>query len=138
MLKAAKRLCIELGIPALLLAAAAGPLDAQLLNVPLPALGANQEMLVLEIALEPGQASAPHRHNAHVFVYVLEGSVTMQVAGQEPVTLSAGQVFYENPDDIHLVSRNASDSAPARFLAHIIKTVGVPVSTPVSGDFSRR
>ena len=120
------------------LAASASPGEAQLMNVRLPTLGEDQEMLVLEVDLEPGQASRPHRHNAHVFVYVLEGRVTMQVAGAEPVTLSPGGMFYENPDDIHMVSRNASETEPARFLVHIIKTVGVPVTTPVgeppSGD----
>lgn len=114
------------------LAMIAAPADAQLLNVPLPPLGDDQEVLVLEIDLEPGQASAPHRHDAHVFVYVLEGAITMQVAGGDPVTLSPGEMFYENPEDIHLVSRNASDTAPARFLVHIIKTIGTPVSSPVS------
>ena len=106
--------------------------EAQLMNVPLPALGDDKEMLVVEVNMEPGQASQPHRHNAHVFVYVLEGRVQMQVAGGELQTLSPGQMFYENPDDIHTVSRNASDTEPARILVHIIKTVGVPVTTPVS------
>lgn len=113
-----------------------GPLpnsaEAQLLNMPLPPLPENQEVLVLEVNLEPGQGSQPHRHSAHVFVYVLEGQVNMQVAGGELVTLSPGEVFYENPDDIHMVSRNASDTEPVKFLVHIIKTIGVPVSRPVS------
>ena len=113
-----------------------GPLvdtvEAQLLNMPLPALPENQEVLVSEIRLAPGQPSSPpHRHNADVFVYVLEGRVNMQVTGGELVTLSAGEMFYENPDDIHAVSQNASDTEPARFLVHIIKTVGAPVTTPV-------
>ena len=113
-----------------------GPLvdaaEAQLLNMPLPALPENQEILVSEISLAPGQPSSPpHRHNAHVFVYVLEGRVNMQVAGGELVTLSAGEMFYESPDDIHAVSQNASDTESARFLVHLIKTVGAPVSTPV-------
>lgn len=103
--------------------------SAQVLNVPLPALPENQEMLVLEVDLAPGQASTPHRHDAHVFVYVLEGRVTMQVAGGEPVTLSPGEMFYESPDDVHTVSRNASDTEPAKFLVHIIKTIGAPVTT---------
>lgn len=119
---------------AIVLIASSSPLEAQLMNVRLPTLGADQEMLVLEVRLEPGQASAPHRHNAHVFVYVLEGQVTMQVAGGEPVTLAPGEMFYENPDDIHMMSRNASDSDQARFLVHIIKTVGEPVSVPVGAE----
>ena len=106
--------------------------EGQLLNVPLPALPENQEVVVSEINLAPGQPSSPpHRHNAHVFVYVLEGRVDMQVAGGELVTLSPGEMFYENPDDIHTVSQNASDTESARFLVHIIKTRGVPVTTPV-------
>ena len=106
--------------------------EGQLLNVPLPALPENQEIVVSEITLAPGQPSSPpHRHNAHVFVYVLEGRVIMQVAGGKPVTLSPGEMFYENPDDIHAVSQNASDTESAKFLVHIIKTVGVPVTTPV-------
>ncbi len=121
----------------LLIVSGLGPMvtaaDAQLLTIPLPGLPANQEMRVSEITLAPGQPSSPpHRHNAHVFVYVLEGRVTMQVAGGELVTLSPGEMFYENPDDIHAVSQNASDTEPAKFLVHIIKTVGVPVTTPVT------
>ena len=104
--------------------------EAQLLNVPLPALPDDQEVLVLEVDLAPGQESAPHRHNAHVYVYVLEGQVNMQVKGGEIVTLSPGEMFYETPDDIHVVSQNASSTEPARFLVHIIKTIGAPVSTP--------
>ena len=106
--------------------------EGQLLNMPLPALPENQEILVSEINVAPGQESAPHRHNAHVFVYVLEGQIKMQVAGGKLVTLSPGDIFYENPNDIHSVSQNASDTESAKFLVHIIKTVGVPVSTPVS------
>lgn len=106
--------------------------EGQLLNMPLPALPENQEILVSEVNVAPGQESAPHRHNAHVFVYVLEGQINMQVAGGKLVTLSPGDIFYENPNDIHSVSQNASDTESAKFLVHIIKTVGVPISTPVS------
>ena len=106
--------------------------EGQLLNMPLPALPENQEILVSEVNVAPGQESAPHRHNAHVFVYVLEGQINMRVAGGKLVTLSPGDIFYENPNDIHSVSQNASDTESAKFLVHIIKTVGVPVSTPVS------
>ncbi len=105
--------------------------DGPLLNMPLPMLGANQEMLVVEVNLAPGQESPPHRHNAHVFVYILEGHVNMQVAGGELVTLSPGEMFYENPNHIHAVSQNASTTEPAKFLVHFIKTIGAPVTTPV-------
>ena len=105
--------------------------EAQLLNKPLTGLPDNQEVLVLEVNLTPGQESQPHRHQAHVFVYVLEGRVNMQVEGGPLVTLSPGEMFYEDPDDVHMVSQNASDTEPAKFLVHIIKTVGVAVSTPV-------
>lgn len=108
--------------------------DGPLMNLPLPNLPANPEMLVLEVTLAPGQASSPHRHNAHVFVYMLEGEVTMQVAGGEPVVLTPGQMFYENPVDIHSVSRNNSSTEPAKFLVHILKSIGVPVSTAVSAN----
>lgn len=105
--------------------------EGQLLNMPLPELPENQEILVSEVTLAPGQESSPHRHNAHVFVYVLEGRVNMQVAGGELVALSPGEMFYENPDDIHMVSQNASDTESAKFLVYIIKTVGMPVTTQV-------
>lgn len=108
-----------------------GAVEAQLMNMPLPELPADQEMLVVEVDLPPGRTSQPHRHNAHVFVYVLEGTVRMQVEGGELMTLTEGQMFYENPNDIHTVSENASDTEPARILVHILKTVGVPVTTPV-------
>jgi len=105
--------------------------DGPPMTVALPELPADQEMLVLEINLEPGQESPPHRHTAYVFVYVLEGKVNMQVAGQEMVTLSSGEMFYENPDNIHMVSQNASDTETAKILVHMIRTVGTPVSVPV-------
>ena len=110
--------------------------EAQVLNMPLPELPDNQEILVVEVNLTPGQPSSPpHRHNAHVFGYVLEGTVKMQVEGGELMTLSPGEMFYEDPNSIHTVSQNASDTEPAKFLVHIIKTVGAPVTTP-AGDGS--
>ena len=89
-----------------------------------------REAVVLEVEYPPGVASASHRHNAHTFVYVLEGTVVMQVAGGEPQTLVAGQTFYESPDDVHTVSRNASDTEPAKILVFFIKKIGTPVSEP--------
>ena len=87
------------------------------------------QLLTVEFA--PGEVSAPHRHNAHTFVYVLEGSVVMQVQGGEAKTLTAGQTFYENPDDIHTVANNASDTEPAKILVFFIKDSDAPASLPV-------
>jgi len=89
---------------------------------------------VLTVEFAPGEVSAPHRHNAHTFVYVLEGSVVMQVKGGEAKTLTAGQVFYENPDDIHTVANNASDTEPARILVFFIKDSDAPASMPVEQE----
>ena len=86
---------------------------------------------MLTVTYAPGEASGQHRHNAHTFVYVLEGSVVMQVRGGEEVTLSAGQTFYENPDDIHSVSRNASDTEPAKILVFFVRETDAPVTVPV-------
>src|SRR6476660_9949116 len=91
--------------------------------------GKEGTMLIVEYA--PGGADPVHRHNAHAFVYVLEGSVIMQVKGAEPVTLHPGQTFYEGPDDIHVVCRNASKTEPAKFLVVFIKNKGAPILTPV-------
>jgi quercetin dioxygenase-like cupin family protein len=113
------------------LAQAAEVANGPLFNIPLDELPDNAELLVVEVNLEPGQESAPHRHNATVFVYVLEGTVNMQVAGGPLRTLSAGETFSEKPTDVHTVSRNASDTEPAKFLAYIIKTLGSPVTNAV-------
>ncbi|MGH8129460.1 MAG: cupin domain-containing protein [Steroidobacteraceae bacterium] len=91
----------------------------------------DREILFLEVTYPPGAGSGRHRHDAHTIVYVLEGAVIMQVAGGERKTLTAGQVFYETPDDIHSVSMNASDTAPARILVYFLKQRGAPVTTPV-------
>lgn len=87
--------------------------------------GKEGAMLVVEYA--PGADGPVHRHNAHVFVYVLEGSVVMQVRGGSQVTLRPGETFYEGPDDVHLVGRNASGTAPAKFLAFFVKDKGAPI-----------
>jgi quercetin dioxygenase-like cupin family protein len=93
---------------------------------------AGKEGRMLEVSYPPGAQDAVHRHNAHVFVYVLEGTVIMQLKGQAPVTLKAGQTFYEGPTDVHVVGRNASNTEPARFVVVLLKAKGAPVLTPVN------
>ena len=89
-----------------------------------------REAVMLEVVYPPGVASASHRHNAHTMVYVLEGTVEMQVAGGELMTLTVGETFYETPSDIHSVSRNASDTETARILVVFIKQIGAAASEP--------
>jgi len=89
-----------------------------------------KEGVMLTVEYPPGVASASHRHNANTFVYVLEGSVVMQVAGGPEMTLTAGQTFYESPSDIHSVSRNASDTRPAKILVMFVKDIGAPPTVP--------
>jgi quercetin dioxygenase-like cupin family protein len=91
----------------------------------------NQEGTMLFIEYPPGGSSAKHRHNAHTFVYVLEGSIVMQVAGGKEVTLGPGQTFYESPEDIHAVSKNASTSQPAKFVVFMVKEKGANPVIPV-------
>jgi quercetin dioxygenase-like cupin family protein len=91
-----------------------------------------KEGVMVVVEYPPGVASAAHRHNANTFVYVLEGSVVMQVAGGPEVVLTAGQTFYESPSDVHTVSRNASDSKPAKILVLLVKDVGAPVTLPAN------
>jgi quercetin dioxygenase-like cupin family protein len=105
------------------------PLMAQ----PLPGFaGPEKEGAVLLVEYPPGTSSMAHRHNAHVFVYVLEGSVIMQVKGGQEVTLKAGDTYYENPDDIHVVSKNASATAPAKILTFFVKDKGAPATVPAN------
>jgi quercetin dioxygenase-like cupin family protein len=87
-----------------------------------------KEVLMLTVEYLPGGASLPHRHDAQVFVYVLQGELRMQVAGNPAVMLRPGQTFYESPTDVHVVSANASETAPAKILVFIIKDKGAPVS----------
>lgn len=90
-----------------------------------------QEALMLTVTYRPGGASLPHRHDAQVFVYVLEGEMIMQVDGNAPATLRAGQTFYEGPGDIHRISANASKTTSAKILVFMIKNKGKPVSRAV-------
>ena len=92
---------------------------------------AGKEGVLLVVEYAPGAVALVHRHDANVFVYVLEGSVVMQVKGGEPVTLRPGEAFYEGPSDTHVVGRNASATEPARFLAFFVKDKGAPILTPV-------
>ena len=89
-----------------------------------------KEALMITVEYPPGSKDAPHRHNAHAFVYVLEGTIVMQLKGKQPVTLTAGQTFYEGPGDVHVVGRNASSTKPARFLVLLLKDKGAPVLVP--------
>ena len=89
-----------------------------------------REVLMITVEHAPGGSSAIHRHNAHAFVYVLEGSVVMQLKGGQQVTLTPGQSFYEGPDDVHVVDRNASGTQPAKFLVLLIKDKGAPAVLP--------
>ncbi len=90
-----------------------------------------KELLMITVEHAPGGSSPIHRHNAHAMVYVLEGSVVMQVKGGKEVTLTPGQTFYEGPNDIHIVDRNASKTQPAKFLVFLIKDKGAPALVPV-------
>jgi quercetin dioxygenase-like cupin family protein len=89
-----------------------------------------KEVVMLTVTYPPGGADPVHRHDAHGFVYVLEGSVEMGVRGGKPVTLKAGESFYEGPDDIHTIGRNASKTKPAKFVVFLLKKQGAPVLTP--------
>jgi len=90
-----------------------------------------KEVLMITVEYPPGAVDPIHRHNAHAYVYVLEGSIVMQVKGGKEVTLTPGQTFYEGPDDVHLVGRNASSTKPAKFLVFLVKHKDAPVLVPV-------
>jgi|SRR5215831_11720488 len=89
-----------------------------------------KEGLMITVEYPPGSSDPIHRHNAHAFVYVLEGSIVMQVRGGKEVTLTRGQTFYEGPDDVHVVGRNASQTKPAKFVVFFVKNKGAPVLVP--------
>ena len=90
-----------------------------------------KEGRMIEVSYPPGAQDVVHRHDAHAFVYVLEGQIIMQLKGQPAVTLKAGQTFYEGPTDVHVVGRNASNTEPARFVVVLLKGKGAPLQTPV-------
>jgi quercetin dioxygenase-like cupin family protein len=89
-----------------------------------------KEAVMFTVDYPPGAEDSVHRHNAHGFIYVLDGSIVMQVRGGKEVTLTPGQTFYEGPNDIHTVGRNASQTQPARFLVVLLKDKGAPILVP--------
>jgi quercetin dioxygenase-like cupin family protein len=99
-------------------------MSKDLTNIP------GKEGLMVMVEYPPGSSDPIHRHNAHAFVYVLEGSVVMQVRGGKEVTLTPGQTFYEGPNDVHVVGRNASKTQPAKFVVFFVKDKGAPVLVP--------
>ena len=120
-------------LPAFLIAGAVFAQDAQV--TPLLSKGLadfpGKEGLMITVVYPPGSSDPIHRHNAHAFVYVLEGSIVMQVKGGKEVTLTPGQSFYEGPNDIHVVGRNASTTKPAKFVVFLVKNKDAPVLVPV-------
>jgi len=119
-----------------LLSLIAGPLMAQgpevtpLMSKDLPDFP-GKEVVMITVEYPPGGSDPIHRHNAHGFLYVLEGSVVMQVKGGQEVTLTPGQTFYEGPDDVHTVGRNASTTRPAKMVVILVKDKGAPILVPV-------
>jgi quercetin dioxygenase-like cupin family protein len=106
-------------------------LSKELVGIP------GKEVAMVKVEYLPGGASLPHRHDANVLVYVLEGSLIMHAQGKDPVTLKPGDTFSETPTDIHLQSANASKTQPAKFIAIVIKDKGAPVTRPVTPEKSK-
>jgi quercetin dioxygenase-like cupin family protein len=109
-------------------AAQAGAVVTPLMTKPLPEFP-GKEVLMITVEYPPGSVDPVHRHDAHGFIYVLEGTIIMQVKGGKEVTVSAGETFYEGPSDIHIVGRNASSTETARFLVLFVKNEGAPLLT---------
>ena len=128
------RISRPMAVAAFLIASAVIAQDAQvtpLMSKDLADLP-GKEGLMITVVYPPGASDPVHRHNAHAFVYVLEGSIVMQVKGGKEITLTPGQTFYEGPNDIHTVGRNASSTKPAKFVVFLVKDKGAPVLVPVS------
>lgn len=109
-------------------ASAADAVVTPLITKPLPEFP-GKEVLMITVEYKPGGVDPIHRHDAHGFIYVLEGSIVMQVKGGKEVTLTPGQTFYEGPSDVHVVGRNASSTTPAKFLVVFVKKEGAPIVT---------
>lgn len=99
-------------------------MSKDLTNIP------GKEGVMISVEYPPGSSDPIHRHNAHAFVYVLEGSIVMQVRGGKEMTLTPGQTFYEGPNDVHVVGRNASKTKPAKFVVFFVKDKGAPILVP--------
>lgn len=106
------------------------PVVTEIMTRPLPDYPGKQA-LMLAVEYPPGGADPVHRHDAHAFVYVIEGAIVMGVAGGKQVTLKAGESFYEGPDDVHTVGRNASRDKPAKFVVVLLKDADKPALIPV-------
>jgi len=91
-----------------------------------------KEGVMISVEYPPGSSDPVHRHYAHAFVYVLEGSIVMQVRGGKEMTLAPGQTFYESPDDVHVIGRNASKTQPAKFVMFLVKDKGAPILVPAN------
>jgi quercetin dioxygenase-like cupin family protein len=102
----------------------------ELMSKDLKDLPGNKEGLMITVEYPPGSVDPVHRHNAHGFIYVLEGSIVMQVKGGKEMTLKPGDTYYEGPDDVHTVGRNASKTEPAKFLVFFVKEKGAPILVP--------
>lgn len=122
-------LCLAAAAPA---APPAAPPEAKVKELYSKALtdfpGKEGTMIVVEYP--PGSVDPAHRHHAHAFVYVLEGSIVMQLKGEKEVTLKPGDTFYEGPSDVHVVGRNASRTEPAKFVVVLLKEKGAPILVP--------
>lgn len=122
-------LCLALFVPAGLVAQQAQVTEViskELSDIP------GKEGLMITVTYPPGSSDPIHRHNAHGFIYVLEGSIVMQVRGGKEVTLKPGQSFYEGPHDVHVVGRNASQTRPAKFVVFLVKDKDAPVVIPAN------
>lgn len=91
-----------------------------------------KEGLMITVEYPPGSKDPIHRHNAYGFIYVLEGSIVMQVRGGKETTLTPGQTFYEGPDDVHVIGRNVSQTKPAKFVVFFVKDKGAPILVPAT------
>lgn len=115
-----------------LTAGAAGPVTL-LEDLPRP-IPANPEVVMQELTLPPGFEGGPHRHNAWLYIYVVDGAVDMQLAGEKVTRVAAGEVFVETPGDVHLMMKNSSDTEQVRFVVFFIKEEGAPLVLPANRD----